>query len=159
MSQGSEAGKVMGLDYGEVRIGVAISDELRLVARAVSTLHRTGMRRTLDSIVRLARELEARRVVIGLPKNMNGTQGPAAARVREFAEQLGKLLPVPVILVDERLSTHEVEEVLAGDTRARQRKSRRARQGPGRDAYAAAVILQRYLDGESGSTTLGGEFV
>jgi putative Holliday junction resolvase len=130
---------MLGLDVGDRRIGVAVSDPTGLLATPIEIYSRRGGVDDVDHIVALRDELEAQRVVVGLPKNMNGTEGPQAEKTREFAEALAAA-GMPVILWDERLSTVEA-------TRRMDERRGRRRKGPSRvDAEAAAVILETYLD-------------
>jgi putative Holliday junction resolvase len=134
---------VLGLDAGERRIGVALSDELRLLASPVTVLDRRGgLTPVLDTLRRLAEREGVSQVVVGLPLNADGSRGRQAERASEFARLVGRVVGRPVALWDERLSTAEAEAIL----RAQGRNLRRARQRGQIDAVAAAVILQDYLD-------------
>jgi putative Holliday junction resolvase len=134
------ARRVIAIDLGSRRIGVAATDELRIGAHPHSTLTRRGGERDLQAIAQVVKELDAERVVLGLPLSPEGEEGPAAKSARAFAQRLQAALPVPVELVDERFSTVEAEEVLleADLSRARRRQMI--------DRVAAAVILRRWLD-------------
>jgi putative Holliday junction resolvase len=132
--------RYLGLDVGRVRIGLALADDVLRTARAHSTLWRRGEATDLAAIGEVAREYEVTRAVVGLPLNMDGTEGASARLARAFAEKLGAALRVPVELEDERLSTFEAEQRL----RARGVSARDQR--PLVDAEAAAVILQGWLD-------------
>lgn len=134
--------RLLGLDLGAVRIGVAVCDELGLTVRPLSFIARHGGRRDLLAIERLVREQEACGVVLGLPLNMDGSEGPAAQKTRRFAQALHshlEALKVPVHLWDERLSTWEAEGIL------RQEGVRASRRREKVDAVAAALILESYL--------------
>jgi len=134
-----DRGRVLGLDLGDARIGVAISDDDRRMAVPVGTV-RTGAPADVRSIAEIVREREVAVVVVGHPLLLSGEAGERAHHAERFAEALGSLLEVPVVLHDERLSTVEAERALrAAGTTGRDR--RRAV-----DASAAAVILQAYLD-------------
>jgi putative Holliday junction resolvase len=132
--------RTLGVDLGRVRIGLALADEVLRTARPLRVVHRRADDADLAAIAEAAREYEVDRVVLGLPLNMDGSEGPAARHARGFAPKLAAALGVPVELFDERLSTFEAE------TRLRDQgfsaKDRRARV----DAEAAAVILQGWLD-------------
>jgi len=122
--------RVLALDYGEARCGVAVSDATGCLATPIGVVEQPGTRRGLASLVALAREREAERVVVGLPLTMAGTEGPQAAHTRAFAERLAEAAGMPVDLYDERLTT------------------RQAAAAPGRtaeDARAAAHLLDAYL--------------
>ncbi|HEU5045591.1 MAG TPA: Holliday junction resolvase RuvX [Nocardioidaceae bacterium] len=142
----------LGVDLGDVRIGVARSDPAGLIATPVETLPRGAG--DLQRLAALVAEHDAVEVVLGLPRSLSGGEGPAAAKVREFARSLAEALrPVPVRLCDERLSTVTAEAVLRGQGR----KGRKRRAVV--DQAAAVVILQSALDTERGSGTAPGEIV
>ena len=134
-----EAGRILGLDLGDVRIGVAISDSERHLAVPMGTVH-TGAPADLKAIAKLVREHEVTLVVVGHPLKMSGAPGARARHAEEFVAALRQALPVPVVLQDERLSTVEADRALR-DAGAGGRDRRRAV-----DRSAAAVILQSYLD-------------
>jgi putative Holliday junction resolvase len=133
-------GPVLGIDLGDARIGVAISDPERRVAVPVGTVHVGQPPGELVAIAALVRERGATLVVVGLPLSLRGEQGTRAGHAASFAEALRSVVEVPVELHDERLSTVEAERALA-DAGTRGRQRRRAV-----DASAAAVILQAWLD-------------
>jgi putative Holliday junction resolvase len=132
--------RFLGVDLGRVRVGLAVADGVLRTARPLLTVACRSDAETLAEIVRSAHEYEIERAVVGLPLNMDGTEGDVARRARRFAAKLEAALGVPVELFDERLSTFEAE------TRLRDQgfsaKDRRSRV----DAEAAAVILQGWLD-------------
>jgi putative Holliday junction resolvase len=136
--------RVIAIDLGARRIGVAVTDALGLSAHPHATVARRGGQRDLDAIAALVRDLDAERVVLGLPLSPEGDEGPAAKSARAFAARLQAALPVPVELVDESFSTVEAEDVLlaADVSRARRRQVV--------DRIAAAVILRRWLDANGG---------
>lgn len=132
--------RVLGLDVGERRVGVAVSDPLGLWARPLTVITRRSKQEDYRAIARLVREHQVSRVVVGHPLSMDGQAGPQALRVERYAAGLAECLDIPVVLWDERLSTAEAERLLreSGET---------SREYRGRiDAVAAAVILQSYLD-------------
>jgi putative pre-16S rRNA nuclease len=132
--------RYLGVDLGRARIGLALADDVLRQARPYRVVQRRDEARDLAAIAQAAREYEVGRAVLGLPINMDGSEGPAARLSRAFAPKLAAALGVPVDLFDERLSTFEAE------TRLRDRgisaKDARSRV----DAEAAAVILQGWLD-------------
>jgi putative Holliday junction resolvase len=132
--------RFLGVDLGRVRIGLALADDVLRTARPLRTVSRRSDAETLAEIVRAAGEYEVDRAVLGLPLNMDGTEGDAARRARAFAPKLEAALGVPVELFDERLSTFEAEARLRDQGFSA--KDRRSRV----DAEAAAVILQGWLD-------------
>lgn len=130
--------RLLGLDVGDKRIGIAVSDETALIATPLRVVKRgSGDRAEID---RLAREWNAERLIVGLPTGLSGREGPQAASVRVYADALAAALDLPLVYWDERLTTAIAERALieAGHRRA-QRKERI-------DAVAAAVILQSFLD-------------
>jgi len=136
--------RYLGIDVGRARIGLALADEVLRAARPHSTVHRRGDAADLAAIAEVAREYEVTRAVVGLPLNMDGTEGDSARFARGFAGKLGVALGVPVELHDERLSTFEAEG------RLRERGIPAREQRALIDAEAAAVILQGWLDGRTG---------
>jgi putative Holliday junction resolvase len=134
--------RLLGLDLGTRRIGVAVSDELGLLAHGLTVVTRHGGKRDLDAIAQLAHEEEVAGVVIGLPLNMNGSEGEAAARTRRFGAALGTHLNLPVVMWDERLTTWEAEGIM-NDASVRKRKRKQLV-----DKVAATLILQSYLDAQ-----------
>lgn len=135
--------KILGLDYGDVRIGVAISDELGWTAQGLEVIERRREGADLERIAELVQRHEVEEVVVGLPKNMNGTIGPRGEICKAFAEQLHDMLQMPVHLWDERLTT-----VSAHRTLIEADVSRKKRKGVV-DKMAASLILQNYLDSKS----------
>jgi putative Holliday junction resolvase len=134
---------VLGIDAGERRVGVAMSDESRSLASPVIVLdRRRGLAPVLDALADLARRFEVQCAVVGLPLNADGSEGPQARRARDFARVAARVVGIPVSLWDERLSTQEAESIL----RAQGRNVARLRRQGQIDAVAAAVILQDYLD-------------
>jgi putative Holliday junction resolvase len=138
--------RVAGLDVGERRIGVAISDVTRTLARPVGVLHTSGLEgdaldRAVAEVARLAAEDDGlSSLVVGLPRRLDGSASAMTPRVEAFAAALGTRTALPVILQDERLTSREAESRLAlreKDWRARKKQL---------DAAAAAIILQDYLD-------------
>jgi putative holliday junction resolvase len=148
MVQGSVMqGRVMGVDFGQARIGIAISDELRVVARPLCVIRWRGKELPLDDLSELLRRHEIGEILVGLPRNMDGSEGPSAERARHFAEAFASACPVTVRLMDERLSSREAYRMMQPDAES-SRSSKPRRASAELDAHAAAVILQRYLDGE-----------
>jgi putative holliday junction resolvase len=131
--------RILGVDFGRARIGIAVSDELGLLAHPVTTI--PASRNAANQIDEIAREKKVERVVIGLPRHMNGSVGEAAGEVLAFAEKLRKLLPCEVVTWDERLTTIAANRAL----RDGGRKTRDSRNVV--DQVAAQMILQGYLDG------------
>ena len=133
----------LGLDVGSATIGLALADEVTRTARALETVRRAGERSDLQAIRRVAEDYCVALAVVGLPLNMDGSEGASARRSRAFAGRLEAALQIQVRLFDERLSTFEAE----GRLRARGLSAREQRALV--DAEAAAVILQGWLDEEA----------
>jgi len=136
--------RLLCLDVGERRIGVAVSDPTATIARPLRTLERGSRRDDFSAIAALVSEYHAAAVVVGQPLSLDGSVGLQARRVARYAEALAEHLDVPVIPWDERFSTARADEILR-ETR-REQARRRARASGEIDAVAAAVILQGYLD-------------
>jgi putative Holliday junction resolvase len=134
--------RVLGLDVGDRRIGVALSDETRTLASGLPTLERVGPRKDLQAVAALARRHGAGEIVVGLPRNMNGSIGPQAEKVQAFGEALKPVARVPVRYWDERLTTVEAEQILIERDVSRQRRKGLV------DQVAAVLILQGYLDAQ-----------
>jgi putative Holliday junction resolvase len=134
--------RILAIDHGEARIGIAISDDLGLLAHPFETIHVKKTPRPIARIVEVAAQRKITTIVLGLPARMDGTEGTAAEKVRRFSEKLAKALPTgtPIVFVDEYYSTVTAQEHL----RACGRSARRAK--PVIDQAAACVILQDYLD-------------
>jgi putative Holliday junction resolvase len=133
-------GAIFGLDPGTKTIGVATSDVTRSVATAIKTIRRRKFANDSAELLALASEREAVGFIIGLPINLNGTEGPRAQSVRAFARNLAALTPLPIAFWDERLSTVAAERVLLAADTSRKRRAEVI------DAVAAAYILQGALD-------------
>jgi putative Holliday junction resolvase len=132
--------RILALDIGARRVGVAVSDPLGWTAQGLPTLARENDPQLIEAVRRITRELDVERVVIGLPRNMNGTVGPQAKKALAFAEALRAALQLPVETWDERLTTVAAERSLAEgglDGRKRRRSV---------DRVAAQLILQGFLD-------------
>ena len=139
--------RLLGLDVGEKRIGIAISDPTGTLAQPLQTLVRGSRAQDFAAIQALVTDHHIGCVVVGRPLRLDGTEGPQALRVARYGEALAHGLAVAVLMWDERYSTAEAEGVLRQNRPARNRRpdAGRARRGQV-DAIAAAVILQRYLD-------------
>jgi putative Holliday junction resolvase len=134
------AAPLIGLDLGTRTIGIAVSDRLRKVASARTVLRRTRFQQDARALIELATKEAAAGIVIGLPLNMDGSEGPRAQATRAFARNLEKLTPIPLIFWDERLSTVAVERMLIDSDTSRARRAELV------DKLAAAWILQGVLD-------------
>ena len=135
--------RIMGLDYGSVTVGVAVSDALLLTAQGVETIFRkeeNKLRRTLARIESLCAEYEVSEIVVGFPKHMNNTIGDRAEKSLAFAEMLKKRTGLPVVMWDERLTTVEANRTLMESGVRREHRKEYL------DKIAAVFILQGYLD-------------
>ena len=132
--------RILGLDHGERRIGVAISDELGVTAQPLLTFHRTQRRNDMRSLARILRRHGCTAIVVGLPLHMSGDASPRSQAATEFANALREDLKVPVVLWDERLSTAEAHRHLDASGRPGHRRKEII------DQVAAVLILQSYLD-------------
>lgn len=133
-------GRILGVDFGDTRTGLALSDPSRLLSSGLETLSPGGMEKTAEAVAKVAKERDAAAVVVGLPKNMDGTEGFRAVRCREFAEKLSVLTGLPVAMLDERLTTVSASRYLnETNTRGTARKGVI-------DTLSAQIILQNALD-------------
>lgn len=132
--------RILSVDYGDVRTGLAISDLLGLIASPLPTFKTRSMRSAIDYIADVARENEVDRIVVGLPLNMDGSEGERARKTRAFARVLERVCAVPVILEDERLTSVEAENILIEGNVKRDKRKQLL------DSMAARLILQSYLD-------------
>jgi putative Holliday junction resolvase len=133
---------MLAVDYGRRRLGLAVSDALGMASHPLPALQRRGPEEDLAALREVIASREVRRLVVGLPLNMDGSEGPMAAEARAFGQWLAGATGLPLLLEDERLSTDEAEEFLRG---AGLRPSDRKRL---RDSVAAAVILRAVLERE-----------
>jgi putative Holliday junction resolvase len=138
-----ERGRVLSLDLGEVRVGLALSDELRITAQPAGVLVRVGSRSMLREIANLVAEHGVSAVVVGYPLHLSGEEGERARDAREIARRLRESLAVPVELWDERMSTAEAERTLIAGGVRRERRRKVV------DSIAAVLILQSWLAAHS----------
>lgn len=134
--------RVIGIDYGDARVGVAVSDETGFLASAVCTVNVTGMRDACKKVAEKIKELNGTLIVLGLPKNMDGSESFRAEKSRAFAEMIGNATSLEVVFMDERLSTVEAYTYMnITDFNGKKRRDVV-------DALSAQIILQSYLDKE-----------
>jgi putative Holliday junction resolvase len=136
--------RLLGLDIGERRIGVAVSDPTQTVARPLTTIVRASRREDFEAIQDLVHQYEAERIIVGLPLSLNGTEGPQARQTRRYAERMSAAVSVPIEYWDERYSSATAAEILHSRGRGRRIRDQI-------DATAAAVILQSYLNAQAPS--------
>ena len=140
--EGEALKRILGLDVGESRIGVAVADSSGIIVSPLAAIKRSNLEDDLKAVVRLAEDNDVRAVVVGLPISLNGRMERQARIVRRFILDLVKASPVPVRSQDERFSTAEAERLLrAGGHKPSREKGLR-------DSASAAVILRAYLDSE-----------
>ena len=140
----SQPGRILALDVGKKRIGLAISDELGITAQGIETLQRSRIREDLDALKRIAADREVRTLLIGRPLHMSGDESRQSEYTAEFAERLGNHLGIPVVFWDERLTSAEAERILrsAGASLDQRKKAV--------DRLAAVLLLESYLEYRSG---------
>lgn len=131
--------KVMAIDYGDARTGIAISDMTGFLVGTTTVIHSWNADKTAAEIVRLVKENSVERLVMGFPKNMDGTEGPRAALYRAFAEKLQSVTGMEVVLWDERRTTIEAHQILSDSGYHGKKRKNTV------DAVAASLILEGYL--------------
>lgn len=134
--------RTLGLDVGDKTIGVAASDLMGWTAQGIETIRRVGIKKDLQRLEEIIKQYEINRIVVGLPKNMNGTIGPQGEKVLEFIERLKRRFQIEVIQWDERLSTVSAERALIQADVSRKKRKEVI------DKMAAVYILQGYLDSQ-----------
>ena len=133
----------MGIDFGQKRIGIAVSDPTNTVATPLDTLvRRAGKRPPFRAMARLAEDHDVGTLVVGLPLSLDGTEGEWCAEVRAMGERLGEVLDTPVAWIDERMTSVRAERAVRGSGLSKRRREERSRV----DAAAAQLILQAWLD-------------
>lgn len=141
-------GRILALDLGRKRIGVAVCDELQMTARGLDVLTRSTAEKLHQDVQKLIEDFDAAALVIGLPLNFDGTESAGAAEARQIADFLGERISIPVFLQDERLTSREAEEILREQGYNREQIKKLV------DKEAAAVILRDFL----ASRTTNSEF-
>jgi putative holliday junction resolvase len=132
--------RILGLDHGSKRIGIAVSDELKMIAQPLEFIAAEPFAGVLTRLKELIEEKQVELILVGLPRNMDGSYGPAALRVQDFAAALRGALTVPLKTWDERLTSAQANRVLLqGNVRREKRKQKV-------DKMAASILLQSYLD-------------
>lgn len=132
--------RILGLDVGDKTIGIAVSDLLHLTAQGVTTIRRTNEKADFEALGKLIDEYDPKEIVVGLPKNMNGSIGFQGEKTQEFAKKVYNKFKIDIIFEDERLTTMAAEKMLiSGDVSRKNRKKLI-------DKVAATYILQTYLD-------------
>lgn len=131
--------RIMGIDYGDARTGIAVSDLLCSIVGTTTVIHSRNADKTLAQIAQIAKEKEVEEIVMGLPRNMDGTEGPRAALCREFAQRVEETTGLPVKLWDERRTTVEAHNILSEHNYHGKKRKDTV------DAVAASLILEGYL--------------
>lgn len=131
--------RIMGIDYGDARTGLAVSDEMNILVGEAWTLNERNPERVADVIAQEAQKRNVRRLVLGLPKNMDGSEGPRAEKCRDFAELLRSKTDIELVMWDERRSSIEAHAILHANGK-KEKKHRKTV-----DAVAASLILEGYL--------------
>lgn len=132
--------KIMGIDYGDARTGVAISDLLCSIVGTTTVVPSRNTEKAIADIVRLAKENNVGQIVVGLPRNMDGTEGPRAELCREFAKKLGEATGLSTVMWDERRTTVEAHNILSQHNYHGKKRKDTV------DAVAASLILEGYLN-------------
>jgi len=135
--------RILGLDVGDKTIGVAVSDEMGWTAQGVETIKRQSLEKDFSRLQELIAQYGVTQIVVGLPKNMNGTIGPRGEGCQAFANQLAERTSLPVQMWDERLTTMAAEKMLISADVSRQKRKKVI------DKMAAVLILQGYLDAKT----------
>ena len=135
--------KILALDIGTVRIGIATSDIMEIIASAYEVYRRKNLDIDVKYIAELVSKLDAGEIVIGLPLKLDGTEGQSVEMAREFGEKLSQLVDVPIVYQDERLSTVTAQKILIESGMRREKRKDKV------DSVAATFILQTYLDKKS----------
>lgn len=137
--------KILALDIGTVRIGIATSDIMEIIASAYEVYRRKYLKKDVEHIAKIVSDLSVGEIVIGLPLKMDGSEGQSVQMAREFGDELAKLVSVPIHYQDERLSTVTAQKILIESGMRREKRKDKV------DSIAATIILQTYLDKKSNS--------
>jgi putative Holliday junction resolvase len=135
--------RVLAIDHGTVRMGIAVSDELGMIALPLDYIPAEPPADCLKRLQQLVAEKSVARIIVGMPRNMNGTYGPAAEKVRAFIAKLEKAVTVPIRTWDERLTSSQANRVMIESGVRRERRKEHV------DSMAAAILLQSFLDSQS----------
>ncbi len=131
--------RVLAIDYGDARTGIAISDALGMIVGQTTVIHSRNAKKTADEIAKLVRQVGAEKLVMGFPRNMDGSEGPRAELYREFAALVEEVTDMSVVLWDERRTTVEAHNILSAHNYHGQKRKNTV------DAVAASLILEGYL--------------
>ena len=134
--------RIMGIDYGDARTGVALSDLLCSIVGSTTVVPSRNREKAMADIVRIAKEQDVGTIVVGLPRNMDGSEGPRAELCRAFAQDLGQATGLPIVMWDERRTTVEAHNILSQHNYHGQKRKNTV------DAVAASLILEGYLNSQ-----------
>ena len=143
--------RILALDVGDKRIGVAISDELEISAHALTTITRNDLKKEIRAIQELISEYNVEEIVVGMPVMMNGSVGIQAEKVGRFVDELKRDFRIPIKLFDERLSTRLIEKTLIAADMSREKRKKVI------DKLSAVIILQDYMSSRGGRCDLSSE--
>jgi len=143
--------RILALDVGDKRIGVAISDELEISAHALTTITRTDLKKAIREIIEILNEYNVEEMIVGMPVMMNGSMGIQAEKVGKFVDELKKEVRIPIKLFDERLSTSLIEKTLIDADMSREKRKKVI------DKLSAVIILQDYMSSRGGRCDLSNE--
>jgi putative Holliday junction resolvase len=132
--------RILAIDHGTVRMGVAVSDELKMIALPLEVVPATPFKAFIARIREIIREKEVEQIIVGMPRNMNGTYGPSAEKVRQFIVVLKAAVAVPLVAWDERLTSAQANRVLDEANVSHEKRKHSI------DMMAAGILLQSYLD-------------
>lgn len=132
--------RIAGIDYGDARTGIAVSDEMKFLAQGLETIQNTGINDAVNKVIEALKGYEIEKFIVGYPKNMNGSIGERCEKAEKFSEKLKNKTGLPVVLWDERLTTVSAHRVLS-DNHVRGKKRKKVV-----DTVSAVFILQSYLD-------------
>lgn len=135
--------KILALDIGTVRIGIATSDIMEIIASAYEVYKRKHLKEDVNHVAKLVQDLSVGEIVIGLPLKMDGSEGQSVEMAKAFGDELAKLVSVPIVYQDERLSTVTAQKILIESGMRREKRKDKV------DSIAATIILQTYLDKKS----------
>ena len=136
--------RILALDHGTVRVGVAISDELKIIAQPMEFIPAEPLAAFLERLRQILREKEVELILVGMPRNMDGSYGPAAQKVQEFVAALREAVPTPIKTLDERLTSVQANRLLIQANVRREERKQKV------DKMAAAILLQSFLDSGAG---------
>ena len=136
--------RILALDHGTVRVGVAISDELKIIAQPMEFIPAEPLAAFLERLRQILREKVVELILVGMPRNMDGSYGPAAQKVQEFVAALREAVPTPIKTLDERLTSVQANRLLIQANVRREERKQKV------DKMAAAILLQSFLDSGAG---------